>query len=59
QRPPNLRRLFGPLTSEIIGKSNRINWPIDLRYRQITQNKVINTLYLDKNPVNSSILNSI
>ncbi|MGJ1504865.1 hypothetical protein ACR79J_25050, partial [Sphingobacterium multivorum] len=30
----NLRRLFGPLTSEIIGKSNRINWPIDLRYRQ-------------------------
>ncbi|MGJ1457195.1 hypothetical protein, partial [Sphingobacterium multivorum] len=29
----NLRRLFGPLTSEIIGKSNRINWPIDLRYR--------------------------
>ncbi|GAE66357.1 hypothetical protein CIN01S_15_00860 [Chryseobacterium indologenes NBRC 14944] len=21
------------MTSEIIGKSNRINWPIDLRYR--------------------------
>ncbi|GEM_PF-2827653 len=34
RRPPKLRRFFGPVTSEIIGYYSRIEWPVDLRYRQ-------------------------
>ena len=40
---------FGPLTSEIIGKSNRINWPIDLRYRQAYDFVQMDDVWVQKN----------